>query len=160
MATATEMNRCRSISLTTLFGLVGSVLVVALTLAMLWTDRSLVVYPTLMIAFVVLFPLHDHKVISALSSALLPNVPLAVLYSLAVITCTVSLHLMYHVNFLERPGARIGVTVTLALFAVVIIACTLLKYLYSTDSARELRRCDLLFTAVDDIRATPSVPML
>ena len=160
MATATEMNRCRAVSLTTLLGLVASVLVIALTLAMLWTDRPLVVYPTLMIAFVVLFPLHDHKVISALSDALLPNVPIAVVYALAVIACTVGLHLLYHVNFLERPGARVGATVALALFAAAIIACTLLKYLYSTDSAREVRRCDLLLKAVDDIRAAPSVPVL
>ena len=151
MAAATELNRCRNITITTIAGLVTSLLIVALTIAMMWTDRSLVVYPTLLIAFVVLFPLHDHTVIKALGSTLLPNVPVAVLYAATVVTAAVGLHIIYHVSFLEHPGARIAATVLLGLFAALAIACTLLKYTYATNTTLEAKRCDLLLAAAHDI---------
>lgn len=151
MAAATELNRCRNITLTTVLGLVGSLLVFALTIAMMWTDRSLAVYPTLMIAFVVLFPLHDHTVIKALGSTLLPNVPVTVMYATAVVALAAGLHVIYHVSFMERPGARIAATVLLGLFAALAVACTLLKYTYATNSSLEAKRCDVLLAAARDI---------
>lgn len=160
MSTATELNRCRTISVTTIVGLVVSLLIVALTLAMLWTGRTLYVFPTLMIAFLVFFPLHDQNVLAAITATMLPNIPIAVVYAMSVLICAVALHMLYYINFYDRPGARIGTTVALGAFAASIIALTLLKYLYSTDSAREDRRCDMLINAANEIRNAPAVKVV